>query len=151
MAPEYDNLDFDYDLDDVRRKAEEYFGGEERKQMELRRLRTEADRITAQLRRERENIEFSDMRFAETICERLQGRRLTPRAYRLIRDMLDHCMDRGQDHYFDIRQREEMREEMRMAMEYHQRNIDPPIVFKWNYEKNEPEEKDFLDEEDMKI
>ena len=145
MAPEYD---YDYDLDEVRREVAENYFNEERKQLELRRLRAEAERITVQIRRERENREFSDMRFAENICERLQGKRLTPRAYRLIRDMLDHCMDRGQDHYFDIRQRDEMREEMRMAMEYHQRNIDPPRVFKWNYDE---EKEDFLDEEDMKL
>jgi hypothetical protein len=141
MAPEYD-----YDLDEIRRKAEEYFGGEERRQLELRRLRAEAERITVQLRRERENREFSDLRFAENICERLQGKRLTPRAYRLIRDMLDHCMDRGQDHYFDLRRNRE-REEMMMAMEKMKMEI-PPRIFKWNYDE---EKKDFLDEEDMKL
>ena len=141
MAPEYD-----YDLDEIRRKAEEYFGGEERKQLELRRLRAEAERITVQLRRERENREFSDLRFAENICERLQGKRLTPRAYRLIRDMLDHCMDRSQDHYFDLRRNRE-REEMMMAMEKMKMEI-PHRIFKWNYDE---EKKDFLDEEDMKL
>lgn len=140
MAPEYD-IDPEWDGPD-----EEY--------LRRRRLEAEYHRMEMDMRHHERSV-------VQRIIEMLRGRRITHEAYNIIRHELEHCLDRN-DAYFDSawqRERgmpawerekkhryimERQLEHMRMRNPEHMyRIIKDDVLLK--------QEKDFLEEDDMKL
>lgn len=144
--------------------APEYDFEDDGREIELRRLRAEVDRVQQEVRRQREGV-----RFAEDVAMRLRGRTISEDAYVIIREAIEHARyDRfhrrnltDMEYEHEMRRRQIMEEKYMMIQEYNKRMPDKMYIFD-DWEKiakgkmakgikEKEEEKDFLEESDMEL
>ena len=144
----YADVDKEYDFEAEIERAKEHLMQKERLEEECKRLELELKMREIESQR---SLFADEDRLIERVMHLFRGRRISQRTFDIILREIRYCVHPEMDDYFYMRQQEEVR---RMVSEYRKMAMLPKYVFRWDSDGNitrEEKQKDFIEEDDMKL
>lgn len=134
------DVDKEYDFESEVKRARDYLLQEEK--FREKAIRLELELKIKELEKQRDMFSDED-RLIERVIHLFRGRRISQRTYDIIIRELGYCLHPEIDEYYYIKQQQHVRE---MVEKYKRMMMMPEERFRWD-----SEEKDFIEEDDMKL